>query len=65
MKASLSKFQMLTVGLDTKSDFKICSDDTEINNDVCVKLVGVHIDNQLNFNKHIQEICIKAGRQCN
>ena len=56
---------MLTVGLDTKSDFKICIDDTEINNDVCIKLVGVHIDNQLNFNKHIQEICIKAGRQLN
>ena len=65
MKANPSKFQMLTVGLDTKSDFKICIDDTEINNDVCVKLVGVHIDNQLNFNKHIQEICIKAGRQLN
>ena len=56
---------MLTVGLDTKSDFKICIGDTEINKDVCVKLVGVHIDNQLNFNKHIQEICIKAGRQLN
>ena len=63
MKANPSKFQMLTVGLDTKSDFKICIDDTEINNDVCVKLLGGHIDNQLNFNKHILEICIKAGRQ--
>ena len=51
---------MLTVGLDTKSDFKIYIDDTEINNDVCFKLVGVYIDNQLNFNKHIQEICIKT-----
>ena len=30
MKANLSKFQMLTVGLDTKSDFKICIDDTEM-----------------------------------
>ena len=63
MKSNPSKFQMLTFGLDTKSDFKICIDDTEINNDVCVKLVGGHIDNQLKFNKHILEICIKAGRQ--
>ena len=39
---------MLTFGLDTKSDFKISVDDTEINKDV--KLVWVYIDNQLNSN---------------
>ena len=30
-----------------------------------VKLLGVYIDRQLNFNVHITEMCKKAGRQLN
>ena len=29
------------------------------------KLLGVHFDPKLNFNFHINELCIKAGRQLN
>ena len=30
-----------------------------------VKLLGVNIDNKLNFTPHVQELCKKAGRQLN
>ena len=31
----------------------------------CVKLLGVHVDNQLKFSRHISELCAKAGRKMN
>ena len=30
-----------------------------------VKLLGVHIDDKLNFNKHINKICKSTGNQLN
>ena len=30
-----------------------------------VKLLGVHIDNKLNFNHHINKLCVSAGNQLN
>ena len=30
-----------------------------------VKLLGVHIDDKLNFNEHINKICKSAGNQLN
>ena len=30
-----------------------------------VKLLGVHIDDKINFNKHINKICKSAGNQVN
>ena len=30
-----------------------------------VKLLGVHIDNKLNFNNYIKIICERAGKQLN
>ena len=30
-----------------------------------VKLLGIHIDSNLNFHKHISNICIKVSRQVN
>ena len=64
MKANPSKFKILTVGTDKKKDFKISIVHTDIReSENFVKLVGVYIDNQLTFDKHIHEMCVKAGRQ--
>ena len=30
-----------------------------------VKLLGIHIDDQLNFNSHISDICKSASKQLN
>ena len=30
-----------------------------------VKLLGVHIDDKLNFNEHVNKICKSAGNQLN
>ena len=29
-----------------------------------VKLLGIHIDNRLNFDYHISQLCKKAGKNC-
>ena len=39
--------------------------DTQINCEGVVKLLGVDIDYQLNFDQHISNLCRKAGQQLN
>ena len=39
--------------------------DTQINCKDVVKLLGVDIDYQLNFDQHISNLCRKAGQQLN
>ena len=34
-------------------------------NEVCIKLLEVHIDKDLTFNYHIENICKKAAKQVN
>jgi hypothetical protein len=41
------------------------SKDAEITCDEVVKLLGIDIDYQLNFNYHIKNICRKASQQLN
>ncbi len=36
-----------------------------IENQPAVKLLGLHVDNLLSFNGHIDVICRKAGRKLN
>ena len=31
----------------------------------CVKLLGIHIDDRLSFDKHISTLCYRASQQCN
>ena len=31
----------------------------------CVKLLGIHIDDKLSFDKHILTLCKRASQQCN
>jgi hypothetical protein len=66
MQANPDKFQAIAVGNKThakKPVFKI--DSAEITCDEVVKLLGIDIDYQLNFNYHIKNICRKASQQLN
>jgi hypothetical protein len=61
MQANPDKFQALAIG---KTTFKeqICFDlkGSKIKCEEYVKLLGVTIDYELNFDKHISEICKKS-----
>ena len=66
MQANPDKFQAIAVGNKTyakKPVFNIES--AEITCDDVVKLLGIDIDYQLNFNIHIKNICRKASQQLN
>jgi hypothetical protein len=65
-EANPDKFQAIAVGNKTHAKtpvFKIES--AEITCDEVVKLLGIDIDYQLNFNYHIKNICRKASQQHN
>ena len=66
MQANPDKFQAIAVGNKTHAKtpvFKI--DPAEITCDEVVKLLGIDIDYQLNFNYYIKNICRKASQQLN
>lgn len=66
MKANPDKFQALAIGkksFDHKIVFELKGNRIECENDV--KLLGVTIDYELKFDKHISDICKKASRQLN
>ena len=66
MQANPDKFQAIAVGNKTHAKtpvFKI--DSAEITCDEVVKLLGIDIDYQLNFNYYIKNICRKASQQLN
>jgi hypothetical protein len=60
MQANPDKFQALAIGKKTFKE-KICFDlnGSKIKCEEHVKLLGVTIDYELNFDKHISEICKK------
>ena len=66
MSANPSKFQAIKIGNKNK-DFKSfpISDNFEIETTTEVSLLGIQIDNKLNFDKHVELICQKASRQLN
>ena len=43
-------------------DFKIQVADKELKQENCIKLLGVFIDNKLNFHKQIANVCCKISR---
>ena len=64
MKANPEKFQAIAIGKQTKQqNFTIDGNKIECESEV--KLLGVTIDFQLNFNEHVSNICRKASRQLN
>ena len=66
MKANPEKFQAIAVG--KKSATKIPSfeiDSQTITCETFVKLLGIDIDYELNFDLHVKSLCRKASRQLN
>ena len=65
MQANADKFQVALFTRCADAQIKINLEDTELNNQDCVRLLGLYIDRYLTFNHHVSEICKKAGRQLN
>lgn len=61
MEANASKFQALMVNWKEPVTFKIGED--EITSESHVKLLGVILDDKLNFHQHVNSLCKKAGAQ--
>ena len=60
MKANPDKCHLVTSSSDKLS---IYVDNYNIKSSKCEKLLGIKIDNKLNFNTHADEICKKAGQK--
>lgn len=63
MEANPNKFQVM-LSNNSNVPFKI-NDNVTITSEDCVKLLGVFIDNKLNFNDHVASLCAKAAKQIN
>ena len=67
LKANPVKFQTMLIsshGCDVDG-LMINVQNTTISSTEIMKVLGVKIDNKLNFTEHISDVCIKAGRQLN
>lgn len=64
MKVNPSKFQVICISRNNTSlELEIGSD--SIRSEKIVKLLGIHIDDKLDFNNHTSIVCKKAARQIN
>ena len=63
MCANPNKFQSIILSRDGQQLFSISGRDNTILSDTTVKVLGVTLDNRLNFDKYISSLCIKASRQ--
>ena len=65
--ANPEKFQFLNINprkIDgDESDAVRSADGLPIDKSEVIKLLGVHIDDDLNFKKHISELCIKTSQK--
>jgi hypothetical protein len=66
MQANPEKFQVLAVGKKTfDKNLKIWIQNSTLSCEETVKLLGIEIDYQLNFDIHISSICRKVSQQLN
>ena len=67
MIANLDKFQvvLLDKGRSDNTNIKVEIRNEKIRSTSSVKLLGVHVDDKLNFNEHINKICKSSGNQLN
>ena len=63
MCANPAKFQMIFLGLKINNLLCLNTDGQKIKQSEHVKLLGVQIDNKLNFNVHIKELCKKMNQK--
>ena len=61
LKANRSKFQFVILRDKQNTCFVLNIDRKKINNSRRIELLGIVIDNQLKFNKHIENLCKKAS----
>ena len=64
MKVNAEKFQFMVIGK-SNQNLSLCIDDIMLKPEESVKLLGVLIDNNLNFKKHIGTLLSKAAKQIN
>ena len=65
MQANPEKFQFIIFDKERQPRTLLSNHDVTIQSVSNVKLLGVNIDVELNFNHHIALLCNKAGRQIN
>ena len=67
MQANSSNFQsmLLKNKMVNVEDFNIIVDNDILNLTDDMTVLGINIDNKLNFNSHVSSMCNKAGRQLN
>ena len=65
MQANPGKFQAIILKEPSDSRTTLTVGNTTITTDESVKLLGVHLDRHLDFNKQIEELCRKAACQLN
>lgn len=60
------KLQFMVLGSEAaRANVKVNIDDVFLNPSDDVKLLGLHLDHKLNFNKHVKILCQKVGHQLN
>ena len=66
MKANANKFQLMYMSRNNHEiDGHLVIQDTEIQASNSINILGVELDQHLNFNLHIDEICCQTGKQIN
>ena len=65
MVVNPDKFQFLLLGCQKDEECTLVVDNNTITSTDYVKLLGVDIDNKLNFSSHISDLCAKANRKIN
>ena len=63
MAANPEKFQIMFLGLNENTSINFDIGNVSINSTNHVKLLGVTIDNKLDFSKHIEAICKQASQK--
>ena len=67
MVVNFDKFQSIIINRlgNLKNSYEFLIDNRNTDSENTVTLLGIKIDNKLNFEKHVTALCQKAGHQLN
>ena len=66
MKANAEKFQLMFLNrFENDIDITLTLNNCQIESSNAINILGIEIDNKLNFNSQIDSLCSKAGKQVN
>ena len=65
MMANAAKFKFIFLGLKKKHELRLNINGNTIKAATHVKLLGIEIDNKLNFDRHVQALSIKINKKVN